>query len=63
MFLEREEGKGRGRKENRIKNETMGNIKMKKKGIDLGVTQRSRKAANKRNKNAEFQGTRRQYLN
>lgn len=41
----------------------MENIKLKKKGIDLGVTQRSRKAENKRNKNAELQGTRRKYLN
>ena len=46
-----------------MKNKTMENIKLKKKGIDLGVTQRSRKAENKRNKNAELQGTRRQYLN
>lgn len=38
------------------------NIKLKKKGIDLGVTQRYRKAENKRYKNAELQGTRRQYL-
>lgn len=42
-FLEREEGKGRERKENRIKNEMMDNIK----GIDLGFIQRSKKAENK----------------
>lgn len=60
-LLEREEGKRRGRRENSIKNKTKRNIELKRKGIDLEVTQRLWKTENK--KNAELQWTRQQHLN